>query len=54
MSILYDSKVPHRPKTLEVAIKSSRGIDNGLIGLSVDLENNPLVTEENVESCVLI
>ena len=49
MSILYDSKVPHRPKTLEVAINSSRGIDNGLIGLSLALENNPLVTEENVE-----
>ena len=49
MSILYDSKVPHRPKTLEVAINSSRGIDNGLIGLSVALENNPLETEENVE-----
>lgn len=49
MSILYDSKVPRRPKTLEVAINSSRGIDNGLISLSVALENNPLVTEGNVE-----
>lgn len=49
MSILYDSKIPHRPKTLEVIINSSRGIDNGLVDMSVALENNPLVTEENVE-----
>lgn len=49
MSILYDSKIPHRPKTLEVVINSSRGIDNGLVEISVALENNPLVTEENVE-----
>lgn len=49
MSILYDSKVPNRPKTLEVIINSSRGIDNGLVDMSVALENNPLVTEENVE-----
>ena len=49
MSILYDSKIPHRPKTLEVTINSSRGIDNGLVDMSIALENNPLVTEENVE-----
>lgn len=49
MSILYDSKIAHRPKTLEVIINSSRGIDNGLVDMSVALENNPLVTEENVE-----
>lgn len=49
MSILYDSKIPHRPKTLEVIINSSRGIDNGLVDMSMALENNPLVTEENVE-----
>lgn len=49
MSILYDSKIPHRPKTLEVIINSSRGIDNGLVDMSVALENNSLVTEENVE-----
>jgi hypothetical protein len=48
MSILYDSKIPHRPKTLEVTINSSRGIDNGLVDVSVALENTPLVTEENV------
>ena len=49
MSILYDSKVPNRPKTLKLTIYSSRGIDNGLVDMSVALENNPLVTEENVE-----
>lgn len=49
MSILYDSKIPHRSKTLEVTINSSRGMDNGLVDMSVALENNPLVTEENVE-----
>lgn len=49
MSILYDSKIPHRPKMLKVTIYSSRDIDNGLVDMSVALENNPLVTEENVE-----
>lgn len=49
MPIIYDSKIPHRPKTLEVIINSSRGIDNGLVDMSVALEDNPLVTEENVE-----
>lgn len=49
MSNLYDSNIPHRPKTLEVIINSSRGIDNGLVDMSVALEDNPLVTEENVE-----
>lgn len=49
MSILYNANIPHRPKTLEVIINSSRGIDNGLVDMSVALENNPLVTEENVE-----
>ena len=49
MSILYNANIPHRPKTLEETINSSRGIDNGLINMSVALENNPLVTEENVE-----
>lgn len=50
MSILYDSKASRRPKTLEVTINSSRGIDNGLVDMSVVLENNPLVTEENLEA----
>ena len=49
MSILYDSKIPHRPKTLEVTINSSRGINSGLVDMSIALENNPLVTEENGE-----
>ena len=49
MSILYDPNIPHRPKMLEVTINSSRGIDNGLVDMSVALKNNPLVTEENVE-----
>lgn len=49
MSILYDPNIPHRPKMLEVTINSSRGIDNGLVDISVALKNNPLVTEENVE-----
>lgn len=49
MSILYNANISHRPKTLEVIINSSRSIDNGLVDMSVSLENNPLVTEENEE-----